>query len=303
MAKVLIIDDNEKNIELFKDFVESWGYSTILAYQGQEVIELAKKEKPDAIILDVMLPGMSGYEVCSELKDNPVTRFIPIVMVTALTDYADRVHGFNVGADNFLVKPVNYRELRAILDSLLRKKAWLETMESKEDVMRAFITAVNVLEPEYTIDLKNGKYVYYHRLLRYLRVSTEVRDHILTTAIMLDVGEAIFGENKTENESIKIISSLKLAKATVPLMKYVEQYSKGVSLAIQEDIKNLKLQQEADILVVLENFGVIMRETGEDINVALKTLKESAIAFGYSKSIVAGLEQTITDALFAESLK
>jgi len=86
-------------------------------------------------------------------------------------------------------------------------------------------------------------------------------------------------------------------------MKYVEQYSKGVSLAIQEDIKNLKLQQEADILVVLENFGVIMRETGEDINVALKTLKESAIAFGYSKSIVAGLEQTITDALFAESLK
>ena len=123
MAKVLIIDDNEKNIELFKDFVESWGYSTILAYQGREAIELAQKEKPDAIILDVMLPGMSGYEVCSELKDNPATRFIPIVMVTALTDYADRVHGFNVGADNFLVKPVNYRELRAILGSLLRKKA------------------------------------------------------------------------------------------------------------------------------------------------------------------------------------
>ena len=179
----------------------------------------------------------------------------------------------------------------------------LGSMESKEDVMKTFLTAVNVLEPEYTIDMKNGKYIYYNRLLRYLRVSTEVREHILTTAIMLDLGEAIFGENKTENESIKIISSLKLAKATVPLMKYVEQYHKGVSLAIQEDIKNLKLQQEADILVVLENFGVIMREKGEDINAALKTLKESAIAFGYSKSIVAGLEQTITDALFTESLK
>lgn len=303
MAKVLIIDDNEKNIELFKDFVESWGYSTILAYQGREAIELAQKEKPDAIILDVMLPGMSGYEVCSELKDNTVTRFIPIVMVTALTDYADRVHGFNVGADNFLVKPVNYRELRAILGSVLRKKAWIENMESKENVMKAFITAVNILEPEDKIDLKNGKYIYYYRLLRYLRVSNEVREHILTTAIMLDLGEIIFGKNKTENESIKIISNLKLAKATVPLMKYVEQYPTEVTGEIKEKIDSLKLQQEADILVVVESFAILAREEKGNFDIAFKKLKAMATEHSYSKEVIAGLEQTITDAHFVESLK
>ena len=303
MAKILIIDDNEKNIELFKDFVESWGYSTILAYQGREAIEIAQKEKPDAIILDVMLPGMSGYEVCSELKDNPVTRFIPIVMVTALPDMENRAHGFSLGTDNFLIKPVNYKELRAILGSLLRKKSWFEAMESKEDVIQSFITIVNILQPKHQINTKKGKYIYYNRLLRYLRVSDEERDNILTTAIMLDLGKAVFGDNRTKNESLKIISGLKLAIVIVPLIKYVEQYSTGVSPEVKEDIQRLKLQQEADVLVVLESFDKIVRENNEDMNIAFKKLREMAKELDYSRIVVAGLEQTINDACFTESLK
>ena len=303
MAKILIIDDNEKNIELFKDFVESWGYSTILAYQGREAIEIAQKEKPDAIILDVMLPGMSGYEVCSELKDNPVTRFIPIVMVTALPDMENRAHGFSLGTDNFLIKPVNYKELRAILGSLLRKKSWFEAMESKEDVIQSFITIVNILQPKHQIDTKKGKYIYYNRLLRYLRVSDEEKDNILTTAIMLDLGKTIFGENRTKNENLKIISGLKLARVTVPLIKYVEQYSTGVSPEVKDDVEKMKLQQEADILVVLESFDTIVRENNEDMKIALKKLRERAKALVYSQHVVAGLEQTINDACFTESLK
>jgi len=303
MAKILIIDDNEKNIELFKDFVEGWGYSTILAYQGREAIEIAQKEKPDAIILDVMLPGMSGYEVCSELKDNPVTRLIPIVMVTALPDMENRAHGFNLGTDNFLIKPVNYKELRAILGSLLRKKKWLEAMENKVDVLKSFIAAVNILAPECHIDTKTGKYAYYNRLLRYLHVPEEVKEHILTTAVMCDLEEAIKGIRKDENDIFQIIADLKLSEITVPLMKYVEQYSTEVGDEIKEKINSLKLQQEADILVVVEKFAILAREEKENLDIAFKRLKAVAREHSYSKEVIAGLEQTITDAHFVESLK
>ncbi|MEG1413398.1 MAG: response regulator, partial [Acidaminococcaceae bacterium] len=77
-----------------KDFVESWGYETILAFQGRDAIELATEKMPDAILLDIMLPGMSGYEVCRELKETIKLRNIPVILVTALIDTEDRVHGF-----------------------------------------------------------------------------------------------------------------------------------------------------------------------------------------------------------------
>lgn len=74
MKTVLIVDDNIKNLDLFKDFVESWGYETVTAQQGKDAISLAERYLPDIILLDVMLPGMSGYEVCRELKENTKTQ-------------------------------------------------------------------------------------------------------------------------------------------------------------------------------------------------------------------------------------
>lgn len=76
MKTVLIVDDNIKNLDLFKDFVESWGYETVTAQQGKDAISLAERYLPDIILLDVMLPGMSGYEVCRELKENTKTQHI-----------------------------------------------------------------------------------------------------------------------------------------------------------------------------------------------------------------------------------
>lgn len=108
MKTVLIVDDNIKNLDLFKDFVESWGYETVTAQQGKDAISLAERYLPDIILLDVMLPGMSGYEVCRELKENTKTQHIPVVMITVLNDIADRIHGYKIGADQFLVKPVDY---------------------------------------------------------------------------------------------------------------------------------------------------------------------------------------------------
>ena len=134
MKTVLIVDDNIKNLDLFKDFVESWGYETVTAQQGKDAISLAERYLPDIILLDVMLPGMSGYEVCRELKENTKTQHIPVVMITVLNDIADRIHGYKIGADQFLVKPVDYNELHAILDSLFGKKSMFDEMESRGSV-------------------------------------------------------------------------------------------------------------------------------------------------------------------------
>ena len=141
MKTVLIVDDNIKNLDLFKDFVESWGYETVTAQQGKDAISLAERYLPDIILLDVMLPGMSGYEVCRELKENTKTQHIPVVMITVLNDIADRIHGYKIGADQFLVKPVDYNELHAILDSLFGKKSMFDEMESRGTV----IESLNVL--------------------------------------------------------------------------------------------------------------------------------------------------------------
>lgn len=83
---------------MFKDFVERWGYETVTAQQGKDAISLAERYLPDIILLDVMLPGMSGYEVCRELKENTKTQHIPVVMITVLNDIADRIHGYKIGS-------------------------------------------------------------------------------------------------------------------------------------------------------------------------------------------------------------
>ncbi|HBX75516.1 MAG TPA: two-component system response regulator, partial [Acidaminococcaceae bacterium] len=113
MPKILVVDDNEQLSSMLKDVLESWGYTALIATEGRACLELARQEQPDIILLDIMLPGLSGYEVCSELKRDARTHSIAVIMMTALEDMESRIHGFKVGADNFLVKPINYNEVKA----------------------------------------------------------------------------------------------------------------------------------------------------------------------------------------------
>ena len=160
MKTVLIVDDNIKNLDLFKDFVESWGYETVTAQQGKDAISLAERYLPDIILLDVMLPGMSGYEVCRELKENTKTQHIPVVMITVLNDIADRIHGYKIGADQFLVKPVDYNELHAILDSLFGKKSMFDEMESRGTVIESLNVLLKQCLPSEAVVVADRKFHY-----------------------------------------------------------------------------------------------------------------------------------------------
>jgi class 3 adenylate cyclase/CheY-like chemotaxis protein len=119
--RVLVVDDHEQNVELLEAYLAG-GYEALKAYNGEEALEKARADPPDLILLDVIMPGLNGYEVCRRLKQGEETRFIPVVMVTALQEKEERIKGLEAGADDFLTKPVDQVELLARVKSLLRIK-------------------------------------------------------------------------------------------------------------------------------------------------------------------------------------
>ena len=122
MAKILVVDDVAKNVKLLADVLGVKGYQTVTAASGAEALAAIEAESPDLVLLDVMMPGMSGYEVCQAVRADPRHALLPIVLVTALDPATERAKGLEAGADDFLGKPVNQAELLARVKSLLRIK-------------------------------------------------------------------------------------------------------------------------------------------------------------------------------------
>ncbi len=121
-ARILVVDDTPQNVKLLHDLLVAKGYSVATAATGEEGLAKLETESPDLVLLDVMMPGLSGYDVCRRIRENPRTALLPVVLVTALDPHAERVRGIEAGADDFLSKPINQPELLARVKSLLRIK-------------------------------------------------------------------------------------------------------------------------------------------------------------------------------------
>lgn len=137
-ARVLVVDDILPNVKLLEAKLSCEYYDVLTATGGQEALEKVRTDNPDIVLLDVMMPGMDGFEVCSRIKADPDTAHIPVVMVTALTDTEDKVRGLRAGADDFLSKPINDTALMARVRSLVRLKMALDEWRVRENAANQF---------------------------------------------------------------------------------------------------------------------------------------------------------------------
>ena len=136
-ARVLVVDDEERNRRLLVAMLEAEGYSAAEAPDGARALELARHNRPDIVLLDVMMPGMDGYEVARALKADSATKAIPVVMVTALDDRDSRLRGLDAGAEEFVTKPVDRSELRVRVRNLLRLKEFSDFLADHNRILDA----------------------------------------------------------------------------------------------------------------------------------------------------------------------
>ncbi len=130
-AKILVVDDLPQNVKLLADLLTVKGYAVVTAASGREALAKLDAERPDLVLLDVMMPEVSGYEVCRKIRENPATGVLPVVMVTSLDPAQERLRGLEAGADDFLTKPVNQAELLARVRSLVRVKHLYDTVQAQ----------------------------------------------------------------------------------------------------------------------------------------------------------------------------
>ena len=126
---VLVVDDNQQNLELLQAYLEDMDCQTVPASDGLQAMEIVADNPPDLILLDVMMPKMSGFEVCKRIKNDPKTSDIPIIMVTALNEFGDIEHGIDSGTDDFISKPVNKLELLTRVKTMLKLKHLSDKLE------------------------------------------------------------------------------------------------------------------------------------------------------------------------------
>lgn len=142
-ADILIVDDTLANLQLLSSLLKEEGYKVRPANSGVLALQAVAKKKPDLILLDIKMPDMNGYEVCAALKNNPETRNIPVLFISALNDVADKIKAFNVGGLDYINKPFQFEEVKARVATHLRLKAYEDDMEAKIALGIREISALN----------------------------------------------------------------------------------------------------------------------------------------------------------------
>lgn len=140
--RILIVDDNKVNIELLRAQLKPYDYSIETALDGEEALSKIMRDPPDMVLLDLMMPKISGYEVCRSIKQNKNTQFVPVIVITALQELDDKIKAIELGADDFLVKPFNKLELITRIKSLLRMKELHDDLDTSESILFSLAEAL-----------------------------------------------------------------------------------------------------------------------------------------------------------------
>lgn len=186
--KILIVDDNPTNVELLCAQLKSYNYEIATAFDGDAALKKIEESPPDLVLLDLMMPKVSGYEVCQQIKKNKKTQLIPVIVVTALKDLNDKIKAIEIGADDFLMKPFNKLELITRIKSLLKLKELYDDVEMSEDIIFALAEMLEAKDI-YTRGHSERVARYSVALAKFVGLSEVEQEIIRRGALLHDIGK------------------------------------------------------------------------------------------------------------------
>jgi two-component system, OmpR family, alkaline phosphatase synthesis response regulator PhoP len=228
--RILIVEDEKDIVKMLEYNFKKEGYRTLSCYDGEEVMDLALRERPDIIILDLMLPGMGGLEVCKMLKKEEKTQSIPIIMLTAKAQESDKIVGLELGADDYITKPFSPRELLARIKAVLRR-----SQEKEKPAQEITIGDLNIDFSKIQVSVKGKPVELTAKEFELLKTLIKAKGRVLSRDYLLDT---IWGfdhamEIQTRTVDVHIRTLRKKLKSEAKCIITVKNY--GYRFEAEED--------------------------------------------------------------------
>ena len=287
---ILVADDNEQLSSMLKDVLESWGYSVRTTTEGYSCLEIARQERPDLILLDIMLPGMSGYEVCDALKQDSRTRSIAVVMLTALEDIESRIHGYKVGADNYLVKPIKYNEVKAIIQNLLATKQYQDTLEECGNVAKTLQDFTEMLAAE-SAGLDMSRMEYCNKLLESLGWDATKAEQARIALMFTSSAELAKRTNISAEQFIALTDNLRMGYWLKPMLQFLNAPSNH-NKEFRSILENRNCLEAAEMVQIINRYTDLLK-TKKDSETALVILKQEAEKNRYNREVLKQMEEIL----------
>lgn len=258
VGNVLVVDDDEKSRILLRDLLETEGHLISEAADGQSALAMISKNQPDVVLLDVMMPGMDGFEVCRKIKGSPVTEAVSVILVTALTDRSDRLRGIEAGANDFLIKPIDTRDVILRVRNAVRMKHLYDQVRENYLKLQEAERLRDELANLIVHDMKNPLF----RVSGYLELLRDEAGRTLNEEQMSYVEEAM----RSCKELVDMVKSLldvsRLEQGQVPVnrqgcsgrnllknaLRAVDPFVRDRCLTVVEPQEEFKLQCDPDMI-------------------------------------------------------
>ncbi len=269
--RILIVDDNPVNVDLLKAQLKPFPYNLDSAYDGEEALKKIYDTMPDLVLLDLMMPKISGYEVCRAIKQNKETQFIPVIIITALSELDDKIKAIELGADDFLVKPFNKLELTTRIRSLLNLKALHDDVDRSENILFSLVKALEAKDG-YTRGHSERVAFYATAVAAQLGLSPKEMEIIRKGALLHDIGKIGVKEEvllkpgaftKEEMEHIKIHPSVgydicKPLKSIAPCLCCIRSHHERIDgEGYPDHLSGKEIPLLAKIISVVDSFDAM----------------------------------------------
>ena len=308
---ILVADDQSSNRELLEELLTTQGFTVITTSDGAAALEEVARIHPDLVLLDVMMPGLNGFEVCERIKNNPETYLTPVVLITALSDKQDRIEGIKVGADDFLTRPVDRTELLARVRSLITLKRRTDDLERAESVLFSLARSIEGKDP-YTHGHCERLSDYSARLGAHLGLTEDEITALRRAGVVHDIGKVAVPDaillkpgRLTEDEwklvrehpavGERICSPLRSFRLVLPIIRHHHEKLDGSGYP--DGLRGNAIPLTARVMQIVDVYDALTTERpykkAFPVNDALRTMKEEVVKGWWDPQIFEQFEQLV----------